>query len=170
MNLGLRDYEQLIVLPAYYVFYTVFSILGGMFFFDEVDQFTKQGAVMFPLATGLLLLLLSLPPLSINKHLLAHFTCTQLVVTFWGTYFITTQPKRTDGSSDPTTPILSQPVNAVNADIYVLNGIEPETLVDEVDPEHDHKQSAGHGSVDMTSPPTSPPAPVSDHRYQALDP
>lgn len=51
LNLGLRKYDQLIVIPAYLVCYTTFSILGGAFYFREFESYSTEGYIFFPLGT-----------------------------------------------------------------------------------------------------------------------
>jgi drug/metabolite transporter (DMT)-like permease len=51
MNKGLQRYDQVVVVPTFFVVYTTFGILGGAFYFHETHSFTTRAYVMFPIGT-----------------------------------------------------------------------------------------------------------------------
>eukprot|EP01006_Ploeotia_vitrea_P045567 TRINITY_DN66953_c8_g2_i3.p1 TRINITY_DN66953_c8_g2~~TRINITY_DN66953_c8_g2_i3.p1 ORF type:complete len:651 (+),score=298.78 TRINITY_DN66953_c8_g2_i3:176-2128(+) len=51
INLGLKKFDQLVVVPAFFVVYTTFSIIGGAVFFEELAHFSTTEWVLFPVGT-----------------------------------------------------------------------------------------------------------------------
>lgn len=55
-NLGLQSYDALIIFPIFQVFWVVFSVLGGLIYFQEINNLNQQQSVVFTIAISIIIL------------------------------------------------------------------------------------------------------------------